>query len=177
MSKHKTQCCPAPQVWCLTSGGVWIPGRVTTSGGGGFPTMEGRREGSSYRKIMTTPSTQTLRASSWVHEGVTSPPTFVSSQPVHITKVCFFKMGMFYHRQLWLSAFVWCVPVEGPATGRCGGHAQVSRQAKHYAHKGINALMSCDKAFQDPCHSETRKQKYVQQHIGICTHGVKTGLG
>ena len=65
----------------------------------------------------------------------------------------------------------------GPATGRCGGHAQVSRQAKHYAHKGINALMSCDKAFQDPCHSATRERKYVQQHIRICTHGAKTGLG
>ena len=38
-------------------------------------------------------------------------------------------------------------------------------------------LVSCDKAFQDPCHSETREQKYVQQHIRICTHGVKTGLG
>ena len=63
------------------------------------------------------------------------------------------------------------------ATGRCGGHAQVSRQAKHYAHRGIIALLSCDKAFQDPCHSETREQKYVQQHIRICTHGVKTGLG
>ena len=37
--------------------------------------------------------------------------------------------------------------------------------------------MSCDKAFQDPCHSETEEQKYVQQHIRICTHGVKTGLG
>ena len=65
----------------------------------------------------------------------------------------------------------------GPATGRCGGHAQVSRQAKHYAHKGINALMSCDKAFQDPCHSATRERKYLQQHIRICTHGVETGLG
>ena len=65
----------------------------------------------------------------------------------------------------------------GPATGRCGGHAQVSRQAKHYAHRGINALMSCDKAFQDPCHSATRERKYVQQHIRICTYGVKTGLG
>ena len=64
----------------------------------------------------------------------------------------------------------------GPATGRCGGHTQVSRQAKHYAHKGINAL-SCDKAFQNPCHSAKREQKYVQQHIRICTHGVKTGLG
>ena len=64
----------------------------------------------------------------------------------------------------------------GPATGRCGGHTQVSRQAKHYAHKGINAL-SCDKAFQNPCHSAKRERKYVQQHIGICTHGVKTGLG
>ena len=38
-------------------------------------------------------------------------------------------------------------------------------------------LVSCDKAFQDPAHSETREQKYVQQHIRICTHGVKTGLG
>ena len=65
----------------------------------------------------------------------------------------------------------------GPATGRCGGHAQVSGQAKHYAHRGINALMYCDKAFQDPCHSATRERKYVQQHIRICTHGVKTGLG
>ena len=37
--------------------------------------------------------------------------------------------------------------------------------------------MSCDKAFQDPCHSATRERKYVQQHIRICTHGVKTGLG
>ena len=71
----------------------------------------------------------------------------------------------------------WRVPVGGLATGRCGGHAQVSRQARHYAHRGINALMSCDKAFQDPCHSETREQKYVQQHIRICTHEVKTGLG
>ena len=25
----------------------------------------------------------------------------------------------------------------GLATGRCGGHAQASRQAKHFAHKGI----------------------------------------
>ena len=57
------------------------------------------------------------------------------------------------------------------------GHAQVSRQAKHYAHRGINALMSCDKAFQNPCHSAKREQKYVQQHIRICTDGVKTGLG
>ena len=65
----------------------------------------------------------------------------------------------------------------GLATGRCGGHAQVSRQVKHYAHKGIITLVSCDKAFQDPCHSETREQKYVQQHIRICTHEVKTGLG
>ena len=64
----------------------------------------------------------------------------------------------------------------GPATGRCGGHTQVSRQAKHYAHKGINAL-SCDKAFQNPCHSAKRERKYVQQHIRICTHGVKTRLG
>ena len=64
----------------------------------------------------------------------------------------------------------------GPATGRCGGHTQVSRQAKHYAHKGINAL-SCDKAFQNPRHSAKRERKYVQQHIRICTHGVKTGLG
>ena len=65
----------------------------------------------------------------------------------------------------------------GLATGRCGGHAQVSRQAKHYAHRGIIALVSCDKAFQNPCHSATREQKYVQQHIRMCTHGVKTGLG
>ena len=50
----------------------------------------------------------------------------------------------------------------------------MSRQGKHYAHRGIIALVSCDNAFQDPCHSETREQKYVQQHIGICTHGVKT---
>ena len=63
------------------------------------------------------------------------------------------------------------------ATGHCGGHAQASRQAKHCAHRGILMLVSCDKAFQDPCHSETREQKYVQQHIRICTHGVKTGLG
>ena len=34
---------------------------------------------------------------------------------------------------------------------------------------------NASKAFQDPCHSETREQKYVQQHIRICTHGVKTG--
>ena len=38
-------------------------------------------------------------------------------------------------------------------------------------------LVSCDKAFQNPCHSAKREQKYVQQHIRICTHGVKTGLG
>ena len=65
----------------------------------------------------------------------------------------------------------------GPATGRCGGHTQVSRQARHYAHKGINTPVSCDKAFQNPCHSAKRERKYVQQHIRICTHGVKTGLG
>ena len=47
----------------------------------------------------------------------------------------------------------------------------------HYAHKGINTLVSCDKAFQNPCHSAKRERKYVQQHIRICTHGVKTGLG
>ena len=64
----------------------------------------------------------------------------------------------------------------GLATGRCGGHAQASRQAKHCAHRGIITLLSCDKAFQDPGHSETREQKYVQQHIRICTHGVKTGV-
>ena len=63
------------------------------------------------------------------------------------------------------------------ATGRCGGHAQASRQAKHCAHKGILMLVSCDKAFQDPCHSETRGQKYVKQHIRISTQGVRTGLG
>ena len=65
----------------------------------------------------------------------------------------------------------------GLATGRCAGHAQGSRQAKHCAHKSILIVVSCDKAFQDPCHSETREQKYVQQHIRICTHGAKTGLG
>ena len=69
------------------------------------------------------------------------------------------------------------VPVGGLATGRCGGHAEAGRQAKHCAHRGILMLMSCDKAFQDPCTSETREPKYVQQHIRICTHGVKTGLG
>ena len=65
----------------------------------------------------------------------------------------------------------------GPARGRCGRQAQASRQAKHCAHKGILMLVSCDKAFQDPCHCETREQTYVQRHIRICTHGVKTGLG
>ena len=65
----------------------------------------------------------------------------------------------------------------GLATGRCGRHAQANRQAKHCAHRGIITLVSCDKAFQDPCHSETKEQKYVQQHIMICTHGVKTELG
>ena len=65
----------------------------------------------------------------------------------------------------------------GLATGRCGGYAQASRQAKHCAHKGILMLWSCDKAFQDPCHSETKERKYAQQRIRICTHGVKTGLG
>ena len=33
------------------------------------------------------------------------------------------------------------------ATGRCGGHAQASRQAKHCTHKGILMPWSCDKAF------------------------------
>ena len=69
-------------------------------------------------------------------------------------------------------AFPW-----GAGHGTLRRHAQVSRQAMHYAHKGINALMSCDKAFQNPCHSAKRERKYVQQHIRICTHGVKTGLG
>ena len=65
----------------------------------------------------------------------------------------------------------------GAGHGTLRRHAQVSRQAMHYAHKGINALMSRDKAFQNPCHSAKRERKYVQQHIRICTHGVKTGLG
>ena len=43
------------------------------------------------------------------------------------------------------------------------GHAQVSRQAKHYAHKGINALMSCDKAFQNPCHS--KKNRHSESYL------------
>ena len=67
-------------------------------------------------------------------------------------------------------------PWGGLGTGRCSGQAQASRQAKHCAHRGILMLMSCDKAFQDPCHSETKERKYVQQHIRICTHGLKTGL-
>ena len=71
-----------------------------------------------------------------------------------------------------VSAFLW----GALATERCGGHAQASRQAKHCAHRGILMLLSCDKAFQDPCHSETREQKYVQQHIRICTYGAKTAL-
>ena len=70
-----------------------------------------------------------------------------------------------------IDAFPW-----GAGHGTLRRHAQVSRQAMHYAHKGINALMSCDKAFQNPCHSAKRERKYVQQHIRICTHGVKTGL-
>ena len=61
---------------------------------------------------------------------------------------------------------------------RCAAGCELRAAAPlHYAHKGIITLVSCDKAFQDPCHSETREQKYVQQHIRICTHGVKTGLG
>ena len=65
----------------------------------------------------------------------------------------------------------------GPATGRCGDtHKQAGRQSTALTGASITPV-SCDKAFQDPCHSETRKQKYVQQHIRICTHGVKTGLG
>ena len=47
----------------------------------------------------------------------------------------------------------------------------------HCAHKGVLMLWSCDKAFQDPCHSETKERRYVQQHIMICTQWVKTGLG
>ena len=35
----------------------------------------------------------------------------------------------------------------------------MSRQAKHYAHRGIIALVSCDKAFQDPCHSANEGTK------------------
>ena len=69
-------------------------------------------------------------------------------------------------------AFPW-----GAGHGTLRRHAQVSRQAMHYAHKGINTPVSCDKAFQNPCHSAKREQKYIQQHIRICTHGVKTGLG
>ena len=68
-------------------------------------------------------------------------------------------------------------PRGGLAMGRCGGHAQASREAKQCAHQGILMLVSCNKPFQDPCHSETREQKYVQQHIRMSTHGVKTGLG
>ena len=81
--------------------------------------------------------------------------------------------GTFFSVMHFIDAFPW----GGLATGRCGGHAQASRQAKHCAHRGVITLVSCDKAFQDPCHSETREQKYVQQQIRICTHGVMTGLG
>ena len=61
-----------------------------------------------------------------------------------------------------------------PQDVAAGTHKQAGRQST-----ALTSLMlvSCDKAFQDPCHSETREQKYVQQHIRICTHGVKTGLG
>ena len=80
--------------------------------------------------------------------------------------------------ELHAATFVYdAFPWGGLATGRCGEHAQASRQAKQCAPKGILMLLSCDKAFQDPCHFETREQKYVQQHIRICTHGAKTGLG
>ena len=51
--------------------------------------------------------------------------------------------GHWHGGSMGIDAFPW----GGLATGRRGGHAQVSRQAKHYAHRGINALMSCDKAY------------------------------
>ena len=68
-------------------------------------------------------------------------------------------------------------PWGGLATGRCGGHAQVSRQAKHYAHRGIIALVSCDKAFQDPCHSETRKKSMYSNTSGYVHMGLRLDWG
>ena len=53
----------------------------------------------------------------------------------------------------------------GLATGRCGGHAQASRQTKHYAHKGILMEQSVPGSL-PLCRT---KRKYVQQHIRICT--------
>ena len=95
--------------------------------------------------------------------------------PRHLTDfgvVASFLRGFVHNSPIPADAFPW-----GAGHGTLRRHAQVSRQAMHYAHKGINALMSCDKAFQNPCHSAKRERKYVQQHIRICTHGVKTGLG
>ena len=65
----------------------------------------------------------------------------------------------------------------GPATGRCGGHAQVSRQAKHYAHKGINALMSCDKAFQNPCHLQGGNESMYSNTSGYVHMGLRLDWG
>ena len=64
-----------------------------------------------------------------------------------------------------IDAFPW----GGLATGRCGEHAKAGRQAKHCAHRGIITLVSCDKAFQDPCHSETREQSMYSNTSG-CVH-------
>ena len=60
-------------------------------------------------------------------------------------------------------------PWGGLAMGRCDGHTQASRQAKHCAHRGILMLMLCDKAFQDPCHSETREQSMYSTHQDMYT--------
>ena len=64
----------------------------------------------------------------------------------------------------------------GPATGRCGGHTQVSRQAKHYAHKGIYAL-SCDKAFQNPCHSARGNESMYSNTSGYVHMGLRLDWG
>ena len=63
--------------------------------------------------------------------------------------------------------------MKGLATGRCGGHAQASRQAKHCAHKGILMLVSGDKAFQDACHSETGNKGMYSNTSGNLHMGLR----
>ena len=55
-------------------------------------------------------------------------------------------------------------------------HKQAGRQSTALTGASLRSCHGTN-VFQDPCHSDTREQKYVQQPIRICTHGVKTGLG
>ena len=97
----------------------------------------------------------------------------------HLTWICsflFLPWGLI-RRGIWGFILILTRSRGGPGHGTLRWTRTSKQAGKALRSPGHHHAVSCDKAFQDPCHSETREQKYVQQHIRICTHGVKTGLG